>query len=901
MLPKASDTSSCLRVENDVPSLPENHAPLERPIGAAARVDPSLIVRPRLLRRLDEATAFPVTVLAAPGGYGKTVLLQQYLARNARPALVVEMPPRPGDLGAAVRGIAAALRASGRQLPALRPVAEKSGRHELDPWRLARSVADLLAGFEEIVLLEDCHNAADVPEFETFLLELVDLCPQVTWILTTRDGDVLPCATWIAYRRLDAVIREDDLRLTRHEALDVARALRVEAPEGIAALHELTTGWPTAFALGVRAFADARQGDPVVRAHALLDAFLAERVLGRLSAEQARLLLDSSAFELVDLRVLAPIFGDRDALVHLLRTVPLVHEETPNVFRFTPLLRDFLQQQAEREAPERACRLLLEGARLQIGAGWTAAALDAFVRAGARDELRSLLEQHGFSLVESDAAAAVDRALRVLEADEAGPGAVVLALRAVLEAAAGRFAYADHLFRRSLATCTDEVQCLAITYRHALLLTKWNAPEAREPLAQTVAALDRLLAAGIPDESMVLRVRAAAAVARALQGDAGRATAEMREVLAHVETTTGDAEMRALVHHQASFVALVGGDVRRCRALSAIAVELAVPNRLYALAARAMSLRSAVTIQVEGRYDDGLRELEQMADYAAKAGDTFLVVEAAFGRYDLLADKGAEEDLDAIEALVEQQRLAVETSTAALPYGRALRAAWRGDFDEAYRLLAGTGEEQPTPARRFRRWAEIALFAAFSGRRAEADEALGCASAAIEGVKSERGEFVRRLARGSAIGAIAFAALGRPDAGRRFIERFGPPANRSGREGRALGDAARAACLAAELGDPGELARGTAALREAGLAGLAAVVGRCPLDGAGSVSPLQRLTKSELQVLRLIARGGTSEDVARHLGRSTHTVNVHVAAILRKLGCRTRKHAIAVALESGLF
>ena len=46
-----------------------------------------------------------------------------------------------------------------------------------------------------------------------------------------------------------------------------------------------------------------------------------------------------------------------------------------------------------------------------------------------------------------------------------------------------------------------------------------------------------------------------------------------------------------------------------------------------------------------------------MADYAAKAGDTFLVVEAAFGRYDLLADKGAEEDLDAIEALVERQRL----------------------------------------------------------------------------------------------------------------------------------------------------------------------------------------------------------------------------------------------------
>ncbi|MEA2666436.1 MAG: LuxR family transcriptional regulator, maltose regulon positive regulatory protein [Candidatus Eremiobacteraeota bacterium] len=882
-------------------SLPGNHAPRDRP-RAASRADAALIVRPRLLRRLDEATAFPVTVLAAPDGYGKTVLLQQYLSVGARPALVVEMPPRPGDLGAAVRTIASALRAAGRQLADVRLIAERSGRRELDPWRLARSVADLLAGFEDVVLLEDCHNGADVPEFETFLLELVDLCPRVTWILTTRDADAVPCATWIAYRRLDTVIRDDDLRLTQHEALDVARALGVEAPEDVRVLHELTAGWPTAFVLGVRAFTEPPDRDPLAQARALLDGFLAERVLGRLSPDESRLLFDSSAFEVVDLRVLGPLFEDREALDRLLRTIPLVHAEAPGVFRFAPLLREFLQRRGERGKLERRRRLLLEGARLQITASQTAAALDALVRAEARDELRDLLERHGFRLVESDAAAAVARALDTLKAGDAPPSPIAFALRAVLEAAAGRFPYADHLFSRSLATCTDEAQRVAITYRHALLLTKWNAPEAREPLVRIVATLERLLAAGIPDEPMALRVRAAVAVARALQGDAARASAEMREVLARVETTTGDDELRALAHHQASFVALVGGDVRRGRALSSIAVELAVRNRLYALAARAMSLRSAVTIQVEGRYDEGLRELEQMADYAAKAGDAFLVVEATFGRYDLLADKGAEEDLDVIEALVEQQRLAVETSTAALPYGRALRAAWRGDLDEAYRLLAGTGEEQPTPARRFRRWAEIALFAAFSGRRAEADEALACASAAVEDVKSERGEFVRRLARGSAVGAVAFAALGRPNAGRRFLERFAPPASRTGREGRALGNAARAACLAVELGDRGELLRGTAELRVMGLSGLAATIEGCPIGGsAGSVSPLQRLTKSELQVLRLIARGGTSEDVARQLGRSTHTVNVHVSAILRKLGCRTRKNAVALALESGLF
>jgi DNA-binding CsgD family transcriptional regulator/tetratricopeptide (TPR) repeat protein len=539
---------------------------------------------------------------------------------------------------------------------------------------------------------------------------------------------------------------------------------------------------------------------------------------------------------------------------------------------------------------------------LQLAAGKTVAAMEALIRAGARDELLALLETDGFALVESGAAEIVARAVEEIERHQSEPGAVSLALRAVGEAADGRFQYADYLFRRSLEICADDGQCLSVAYRRALLLTKWNAPEAREPLADTVATLRRLLAAGAVDEPMALRVRAVNAMACALLGEVAAASSEMREVLARVEMSTGDETLRALIYHQASFVALVSGDMRRSRALSGIALDLASRHNLYAVAARAFSIRSAITIQIEGRYEDGLRELEQMAEYAAKAGDAFLVVEAAFGRYDLLAEKGCEEDLDAIEALVERQRLAVETSTVALPYGRALRASWRGDLDEAYRLLSGTAEEQPTAARRFRRWAEIALFAAFSGQRAEADEALARATESIDDtVRGNRSKYARRLARGSAIGAIALAALGRAEAGRRFLERFAPPAAHAGREGRALRDAARAACLAAEIGNRDELLRGTAALRDAGLGGLAAAIEMCPIDGANTSSPLQRLTKSELVVLRLIARGGTSEDVGKQLGRSTHTVNVHVAAILRKLGCRTRKRAITLALESGLF
>ncbi len=47
------------------------------------RLDPDRVRRPRLLARLDAASALPLTVVSAPPGFGKTTLLSQWVA--ARP------------------------------------------------------------------------------------------------------------------------------------------------------------------------------------------------------------------------------------------------------------------------------------------------------------------------------------------------------------------------------------------------------------------------------------------------------------------------------------------------------------------------------------------------------------------------------------------------------------------------------------------------------------------------------------------------------------------------------------------------------------------------------------------------------------------------------------------------
>ena len=60
-----------------------------------------------------------------------------------------------------------------------------------------------------------------------------------------------------------------------------------------------------------------------------------------------------------------------------------------------------------------------------------------------------------------------------------------------------------------------------------------------------------------------------------------------------------------------------------------------------------------------------------------------------------------------------------------------------------------------------------------------------------------------------------------------------------------------------------------------------------------------RLTDRERQVLEHVARGRTTEQIARRLGISAGTVRTHVEHARDKLGCKTRAQAVLVAWRSG--
>jgi DNA-binding CsgD family transcriptional regulator len=75
-----------------------------------------------------------------------------------------------------------------------------------------------------------------------------------------------------------------------------------------------------------------------------------------------------------------------------------------------------------------------------------------------------------------------------------------------------------------------------------------------------------------------------------------------------------------------------------------------------------------------------------------------------------------------------------------------------------------------------------------------------------------------------------------------------------------------------------------------------------PEPNAAEASEIEAppLTRREEDVLRLLADGGTTRDIAQHLSYSERTVKNIVRSVLDKLGCRTRAHAVALAARHGV-
>ncbi len=282
---------------------PDNAGPLLETKLHVPRLRRALVVRPRLIERMNRGAESKLTLISAPAGFGKTTLLAEWLAvtpAGERSVAWVSLDPGDNEADSLWTYLIAALQTVvpgiGARALSLLQVPQPPPIETI----LATLLNELDAVPDEVVLaLDDYHviDSHDINGGMAFLLER--LPPQVHLVLTTRADPALPLARLRARGEL-VEIRAADLRFTPDEAtayLNEVMGLDLASGD-VAALAQRTEGWIAALQLAalsmqgrddVTGFIAGFAGDD----RYIVD-YLVEEVLHRLPERVRSFLLETS-------------------------------------------------------------------------------------------------------------------------------------------------------------------------------------------------------------------------------------------------------------------------------------------------------------------------------------------------------------------------------------------------------------------------------------------------------------------------------------------------------------------------------------------------------------------------------------------------------------------------------
>jgi LuxR family transcriptional regulator, maltose regulon positive regulatory protein len=880
--------------------LSDGHRPAVARIRTAVpQLSAQYLPRPRLSSFLDGAADGDVALVSAPAGYGKTLLLADWVTRQDRVAwLTLDRDDNTDRRFWA--GVLAAL-ATVADLPASNLVhtLELPEVPSRNPAFLAALVDGLAAAPSPLLMVfDDVHELTDRDPLAG-LANLIENRPSgLRIVLASRCDPPLR----LGRLRLTGELRElraPELAFTPAEAADVlARAEVRLTPEQRTVLHEGTAGWPAALRLASLTLRDADDPDVFLsdltgNGQAISD-YLVGEILSRLPGGVTEVLLAGSVCDAVT-APLAVALTERDdaadVLADMEQGTSLVasYGAGRRWFRVHPLLRAHLYADLRRRRPDLIS--VLHRRTLM----WYAAAhnpLGALRHATLADDpalVRDVLREHGAVLATSGQHAEVSETLRVLDTAGLLRGDVELMLVGVLaHMELGRADAADTLL--------------------AQVAARWPA----EP------------------EPALLALRALATDRRSWYGPSGttRARSDAPPI-----SDPGKDELAVAGMLQRANADMASGRWGEADEIARTVVEHATRNGHNYLHARALTIRGTVA---------GLRgEISRMLEHAVRAGETapveawsgtgsetFCLAMCAYGAFlqgrpaETLRFAAAAADLadpSSMRSLGEIDPL--------LPLFDALRGAARFDLGEHQAGLEAMRAARGQVVEGLWLNGPVIAFLALVEHDAALRLGLDGNARTVQEWLQERADgggdltYIRAEAVAGRIESVPTAAdttrvLLAPllDGSITPVMRWVPVAAwtlecavalRIGNRPRARDALRRALAVAEQYGVLRPLLNAPADVidllsRELGNLGRAdrlaegVLTSRQTLEQhrhAGSGSPV--LTARETAVLDLLPGPLSLDEIAARLAVTTNTVKTHLTAIYAKLGVRSRREAVA--------
>jgi LuxR family transcriptional regulator, maltose regulon positive regulatory protein len=550
---------------------------------AMPRAPTRVVPRPRLFRLLDAGVEGPVTVVAAPAGAGKTVLLGSWISSGALPGPVAWLTLDRADNDPATfwTYVLAALRQSGA-VPAGSVLQTLMPQPEADGALLPL----LVNGLQElptpvVLVLDDVHELTDATVLAGIAFLLQNAPPQLRLVIAARADPPLPLHRLLVGGQLTQ-IRTADLAFTVGEVaelLDEYDSRSSLSDDDLAALQARTEGWAAGLrlaALSLRSQPDPQRfiaelaGDD----RSIAD-YLVGEVLDRLPQELRRFVVQTCVVDELSGELADAITGRDDGERTLARL------ERANVFlvtlgsrrdwyRYHPLFAELLRYELRREAPREIGELHRRAARWYAMHGRVVDGIQQSVAAEDWCLAADLVAEHGLRLCLRGQSAVFRELLGQLP-----PQAVRTEPELALLAAAEEITHHDG---------DDAYALLRLAQQQERLISDDRRPRLAVALrvcwlvrSRQVGDLDAMLATAQELESWRNRVSAGVPASTA-EIDA------MAVVLSHLadaELWTGDLDAAETHLREGHAVALQAGlEYQRLDCLSQLAVLHALRGRL---------------------------------------------------------------------------------------------------------------------------------------------------------------------------------------------------------------------------------------------------------------------------------------------------------------------------------
>jgi LuxR family maltose regulon positive regulatory protein len=883
----------------------------------APRLREDLIPRQRLLRALyDALTSYPLTLLSAPAGYGKTTLLAE-LSSNF-PELRLAWLSLDEDDNDPARFLAALIAALQQSNPACGATAHTLLVSLANPAAEVRRVIDALINdvlecqSEAYLVLDDLHLITE-PTIYALLNYLLKRLPSSMHLaITARRDPPLSLARLRARGQLSE-IRLPDLRFTFDEAASfLNEKLGLDlSHDDLSALQSRAEGW----AAGLRLLAGSldrmetsADRSAFIRhmAHTnryVFD-FLAEEVLKRQEPEIHTFLLETSILPELTPALCQAVTGRSDAgtlLEDLYRRnlflveVPTLGPETGgavSTFRYHALFAEFLRGQLAQEVPGRAAELHRRAAEAYALKA-PARAVTHYLDAEMWDDAAGIIEQVAQQLVQQGLLDTIRGWVEALPLPvrEARPRlAYLLGIcarqRGDLDAAQALLERALHGFEAA----GDEAG------QGEALMELANVASGQHDYNRQLPLIQQALAHPLPPHGRV-QLLIIHAWRSLYQGNWAQVETNVDEAIRVTLESGEPGAFNILALQLRALFALAPGGVERleryCRAALSRFGEGVGPVQTGA-----HSLLGAICL-MRGRLDEAIREAERALALSAQLGGyvyldnevDLVLTFASWGRGDYAA---AERHLKARWARVEGTPAARPWLVSFL--GLIGRSQWmQGHLNEARQTFVGmqagaTPQDLP----------DATLFLALMRALLEiSDRHYAAAERTLRQALELQHKFRHTPFYGNVRSLLAYLYLqwNRPEDALAELSPILSECERRGMPGLILKEGSimppllrlaieqhRHVDFATQLQEKLHLYAVNGAPRPV----------RVPETG-------ETLTSREVEVLRLIAAGASNRDIAEQLVISERTVKSHITHILGKLGVSSRTQAAALARELRLI